>query len=68
MYYLSMRVKLGPHSIAENDSIRHRNKADFLKCLEPLVQHPQMAPEINAKHFDGAALVHKLEPKKQPLL
>ncbi len=53
-----------PPSLAENDSMRHGNKADFLKCLEPLVQHTQMAPEVDVKLFDGAALVHKLEPKK----
>ena len=26
-----------PPSLAENNSMRHGNKADLLKCLEPLV-------------------------------
>ncbi len=57
-----------PPSLAENDSMRHGNEADFLKCLEPLVQHTQMAPEVDVTFFDGAALVHKLEPKKATTL
>ena len=43
--------------------MRHGNKADLLKCLEPLAPRPQTSPEVDAKILDGAALVHMLEPK-----
>jgi len=49
-----------PPSLAENNSMRHGNKADLLKCLEP---SPSSPPEVDMKLFDGAALVHTLEPK-----
>ena len=52
-----------PPSLAENNSMRHGNKADLLKCLEPLAPSPSLPPEIDMKLFDGAALVHTLEPK-----
>ena len=50
-------------SLAENNSMRHGNKADLLKCLEPLAPHSETLPEVDVKVLDGAALVHKLEPK-----
>ncbi len=52
-----------PPSLAENNSMRHGNKADLLKCLEPLAPRPETLPEVDVKVLDGAALVHKLEPK-----
>ena len=52
-----------PPSFAENNLMHHGNKTDLLKCLEPLAPHPQTTPGVDAKIFDGAALVHKLEPK-----
>ena len=39
------------------------NKANLLKYLEPIAPHPLTIPEIHVKILDGAALVHKLEPK-----
>jgi len=41
----------------------HGSKADLLKCLEPFAPSSPSAPEIDVKFFDGAALVHTLEPK-----
>ena len=39
-------------------------KADPLLCLEALAQRPHDAPKGEVRIFDGAALVHHLEPKK----
>jgi len=52
-----------PPSLAENNSMRYGNKADLLKCLEPFAPSPLSPPEVDVKLFDGAALVHTLEPK-----
>ena len=41
----------------------HGNKADLLKSVEPLAPRPETLPELDVKVLDGAALVHKLEPK-----
>ena len=43
--------------------MHHGNKADLLKCLEPLIQHPNSSPEVDVKILDGTALVHTLELK-----
>ena len=43
--------------------MHHGNKADLLKCLESFAPSPSSPPEIHVKLFDGAALVHALEPK-----
>ena len=45
--------------------MRHGNKADLMKCLEPLAPQPLISQEVDAKIFDGAALVHILEPKNK---
>ena len=52
-----------PPSLGENNSMHHGNMADILKCLEPLAPRPETLPEVDVKVLDGAALVHKLEPK-----
>lgn len=52
-----------PPSLAENNMMRLGEKADLLKCLEPLAQRPQNTPDVDVKIFDGAALVHTLDPK-----
>ena len=39
-------------------------KADILPCLEGLAPHPQDNPKPDTCMFDGAALVHQLEPTK----
>ena len=52
-----------PPSLAENNSMCHSSKADLLKCLEPFAPSPPSPPEVDVKLFDGAALVHTLEPK-----
>ena len=39
-------------------------KADILPCLEGLAPHPQDNPKPDTCIFDGAALVHQLEPTK----
>lgn len=39
------------------------NKSDILTQLEPLVETHLLAPEVEVKVVDGAALVQSLEPK-----
>ena len=43
--------------------MHHSSKADLLKCLEPFTPSLPSPPEVDVKHFDGAALVHTLEPE-----
>ena len=38
-----------PPSLAENNLMHHGNKADLLKCLEPMTQHPNSSPEVDVK-------------------
>ena len=52
-----------PPSLAENNLMYQGNKANLLKCLEPIAPHPLTIPEVHVEILDGAALVHKLEPK-----
>jgi len=52
-----------PSSLAEGNSMHHVNKADLLKCLEVFAPSPPSTPEVDAKLYDGAALVHALDPK-----
>ena len=52
-----------PPLLAENNSMHHSSKADLLKCLEPFSPSRPSPPEVDVKLFDGAALVHTLEPK-----
>ena len=52
-----------PPSLAENNLMYQGNKANLLKCLEPIAPYPLTIPEVHVKILDGAALVHKLEPK-----
>jgi hypothetical protein len=54
-----------PPSLAESNAMRTSNKADLLKCLEPLAT-PQSAPQADVKVYDGSALVHTLDPKYSP--
>lgn len=52
-----------PLSLGENNMMRLGEKADLLKCLEPLAQCPQNTPDVDVKIFGGAALIHTLDPK-----
>ena len=61
--FLSKENHAWPLSLTENNSMHHGNKADLLKCLEPFAPSPSSSPEVHVKLFDGAALVHALEPK-----
>ena len=47
-----------PPSLAENNLMRNGNKAELLKCLEPLALHLHSLPEVDVKIMDGAALCH----------
>ncbi|XP_014671080.1 PREDICTED: uncharacterized protein LOC106811872 [Priapulus caudatus] len=52
-----------PPSLADHNAMRQGNKADLLRCLEPLAPRPPTTPNVDVKIVDGAALVHLLEPK-----
>ena len=52
-----------PPSLAESNSMRATNKADLLKCLEPLAPSQGTTPDVDVKVFDGPALIHILDPK-----
>lgn len=55
-----------PPSLAEGvDSMRpSTSKADLVPCLEALVPRTEETPKAEVCIFDGAALVHLLNPKK----
>ncbi|XP_063958716.1 uncharacterized protein LOC135154779 [Lytechinus pictus] len=55
-----------PPALAENiDTMRPpTSKADLVPCLEALVPRTKDIPKAEVCIFDGAALVHQLEPKK----
>lgn len=52
-----------PPSLSDMGQLRQGNKADLLKCFEQITTEPQGSPEVQAKVFDGAAVVHLLPPK-----
>ncbi|MES9884486.1 MAG: hypothetical protein ABW185_26880, partial [Sedimenticola sp.] len=53
-----------PPSLADNNVLRAGNKSELLKCLENSDEQPLDHPDVKLKIFDGAALVHSLDPKK----
>ena len=54
-----------PPSLAENNcDMHHGNKADLLDCIEPFAPRPPDTPNVDVKIFDGAALIHALDPTK----
>jgi len=50
-------------SLADNNMMRHVNKADLLGCLETLGPPSKEIPQAYVKIIDGAALVQSLDPK-----
>ena len=54
-------------SLASNGIMHRTSKSDLLECLEPLVQHPESIPKVDVGIFDGAALVHLLDPHKSSI-
>ncbi len=52
-----------PPSLAEINMMRLGEKAELLKCLEPLAERPQNTPDVDVKVFDVAALVPTLDTK-----
>ena len=52
-----------PPALANHNIMHQGNKADPLDCLEQIVTRPSDCPLVNGKIFDGAALVHSLDPK-----
>ncbi|KAH3809919.1 hypothetical protein DPMN_138301 [Dreissena polymorpha] len=40
------------------------SKADLLKCLERLVESPEMSPPVEVSILDGAAIVQSLDPNR----
>ena len=53
-----------PPSLASNGIMHSTCKSDLIKCLESLTPFQDIAPFVDAKIIDGAALVHSLDPKK----
>ena len=43
--------------------MRFIEKSDFLKWLETLTPRPEAARTVEVKIYDGAALVHVLDPQ-----
>ena len=44
--------------------MHHCNKSDLLDCIESYAQRPANNPEVEMKIFDGAALIHTVDPHK----
>jgi hypothetical protein len=44
--------------------MHHGQKADLMECQENLAPHPQDSPQVDVRVFDGAALIHDLDPHK----
>ena len=42
-------------------------KQDLMGCLEALVPKPDVVPSVDIKIVDGAALMHKLDPRKSSI-
>ena len=58
-----------PPALADNDCMHHGKKSDLVDCLEKLAPVQQETPQVSVRVFDGAALVHALDPNKlQPQL
>ena len=53
-----------PPSLASNDIMHQTSKSDLMECLESVVLKSESVPDVDVEIFDGAALVHILDPKK----
>jgi hypothetical protein len=51
-------------SLAENNSMRQRSKADMMGCLGALAPIPEDTTVVDMKSIDGAALMYTIDPKK----
>ena len=52
-----------PPALSSSGKLNTTSKSDLIHCLKSEVPFYDIAPEVDAKVVDGAALVHSLDPK-----
>ena len=61
--FFSHENQAAPPSLSQGGQLRLGTKADLLDCLELDEKQSSDMPVVDAKFFDGAAVVHMLCPK-----
>ena len=61
--FFSHENQAAPPSLSQGGQLRLGTKADLLDCLELDEKQSSDTPVVDAKFFDGAAVVHMLSPK-----